>query len=216
MTLVRTIILSVAVLLSVPHAICAQGENAEEIARREAELEIARLAEEARIEEKLWNTPSPTAPKVRATDSPLVLSVDGAEGREMLFRGRRLAGFLKEVEQLRADVRALRALRYAPMSEPWAIRDLARRAKDLENMADRLLDFVEDGSDPEIEVFLPEENLAACLRRLSRVTRRLIPRVVALSTGAILDVSLYRYVVASLAQIRSIGALLHASTVWIA
>ncbi len=178
--------------------------------RREAALEIVRLAEEARIEEELWETPSPTEPGVRTTSSPLVLSADGPE---MLFRGRRLAGFLREVEQLRLDVRAMRAFRYAPMSEPWAIRDLARRARDLEEMADRLLDFVQDGSDPEIEVLLPEEDLAACLRRLSRVTRRLIPRVVALTTGAILDVSLYQDVVACLAQIRSIGALLHASTV---
>ena len=207
----RTIVLAMLCLLF-PYTICAQvaGESAEEIMRREAALEIVRLAEEARIEEELWETPSPTEPGVRTTSSPLVLSADGPE---MLFRGRRLAGFLREVEQLRLDVRAMRAFRYAPMSEPWAIRDLARRARDLEEMADRLLDFVQDGSDPEIEVLLPEEDLAACLRRLSRVTRRLIPRVVALTTGAILDVSLYQDVVACLAQIRSIGALLHASTV---
>ena len=201
------------VCIFLPYTTCAQGGDADEIARREAELELARLAEEARSFEKLEEIPSPTEAGVRTPNSPLTLNVDEAEGRELLFRGMRLDRFLKDLEQLRLDVRALRALRYAPMSEPWAIRDLGHRAREIENAADRLLDFVQDGSDPKIEVLLPEESLARCLRRLSRVTNRMLPRIVYLTTGDILDIGLYRQVVSYLAQIRSIGALLHASTV---
>ena len=118
------------------------------------------------------------------------------EARENYYLVLRLDSFLKDVIQFEAHVFSLSVLSFAPLDEIWAIQDVRRRARDLEEKTERLLDFIDSGSDaPKLVVgTLPEESLDRRLGRIDRLSRRLIPRIITLTTGDLLDLTLQREV----------------------
>jgi hypothetical protein len=174
-------------------------EEREEARRREAERAVAererRLREERDRDLKLWL--ESVSPEGRAR----------AEARENYYRALRLDGFQKDVEKFHRQAAELHALRFAPMSERWAKQDLERLSKDLEKATEKLLKFIDSGSDaPEIEVGpLPAERVETRLRRLAWTVNRLVPRIVQLTTGDVLDLELQRDVRVDLFVIRALS-----------
>ena len=108
----------------------------------------------------------------------------------------RLDSFLKDVVQFEAHVFGLSVLSFAPLDEIWAMQDVRRRARDLEEKTERLLDFIDSGRDaPKLVVGkLPEESLDRRIGRIDRLSGRLIPRIITLTTGDLLDLTLQREV----------------------
>ena len=176
-----------------------EREEREEARRREAERAAAerkrRLREERDLDLKRWL--ERVSPEGRAR----------AEARENYYRALRLDGFLKDVEKFHRQAVELHALRFAPMSERWAKKDLERLSKDLEKATEKLLKFIDSGSDaPEIEVGpVPAERVETRLRRLASTVNRLVPRIVQLTTGEVLDLKLQRDVRVDLFVIRALS-----------
>ena len=112
------------------------------------------------------------------------------------YRTMPLLRFLDDVIDFSLEVRAVHALRFAPMEEPWAIRDRDRRTDKLEDRIQDVIDFIDlgwDVPDPELEP-LPTEGTMSRINRIAALSRNLVPRVVDLTTGDILDLGVQREV----------------------
>ena len=74
-------------------------------------------------------------------------------------------------------------------------------------MTERLIKFIDYGIDPPpIQIApLPSESLEFHLRRLARMTNRLLPRVIELTTGDLLDLNMQREVRRELALMKALA-----------
>ncbi len=171
-------------------------EDAEETARtREERLARTRMAEIlSRIDEANL--------KAMYSDPR-----DLKEAREHYNRKIRLNDFLKDVDKFQRVAVDVRACMYSPMSESWAARDLEKHSEELEKMTERLIKFIDYGIDPPpIQIApLPSESLEFRLRRLARMTNRLLPRVIELTPGDLLDLNMQREVRRELALMKALA-----------
>ncbi len=112
------------------------------------------------------------------------------------YRTMPLLRFLDDVIDFSLQVRALHALRFAPMEEPWAIQDLERRRDKLGDRIQDVIDFFDLGwdlPDPELEP-LAAASAMSRINQIAALSRNLVPRVVDLTTGDILDLGVQREV----------------------
>ncbi len=165
---------------------------------REAIREAERRAAEARAERERRAREAEASRRrreeLRERNSPEALA--RKEARENYYRTRRLQGFLKDLREFGRQAFDLRTLRFAPMSKIWAVRDLDRRSRNLEKKTQDILKFIDSGSDaPELEVgSLPTESLDKRLNRIAGLAQGLVPQIIELTTGDLLDVALQREV----------------------
>ena len=129
------------------------------------------------------------------------------EAREHYNRKLRLNDFLKDVDKFERAAVRVRACAFSPMSENWAVKDLEKHSNEFEKMTEQLRKFIDYGLDPPpVEVApLRNESLESRLRRLATMTNRLIPRMVTLTTGDILDLEMQRGVRQELASLTALG-----------
>ncbi len=75
------------------------------------------------------------------------------------------------------------------MSEPWAIRDLERRVDKLDDRTEDLIDFIDWGWDlPEPDLVpLRVESDISRINGITAMSRNLVPRIVELTTGDLLN-----------------------------
>ncbi len=101
----------------------------------------------------------------------------------------RLWRFLDDLIDFSLQVRAIHAFRFAPMSEPWAIRDLERRVDKLDDRTEDLIDFIDWGWDlPEPDLVpLRVESDISRINGITAMSRNLVPRIVELTTGDLLN-----------------------------
>lgn len=132
---------------------------------------------------------------------------DRKEAREHFNRKLRLNDFLKDVDRFQRAAVRVRACAFSPMSRNWAVKDLEKHSKEFEKMTEQLRELIDYGLDPPpVEVApLRNESLENRLRRLARMTNRLIPRMVTLTTGDILDLEMQRSVRQELASLTALG-----------
>lgn len=212
-TLIRYFILGVALSL-VPVSTYAQGkgqqkpkqekkelpeETDREIERREEAERLAEEREEARVRRREAEERRRRAEEMFPERTPTE-----KEAREHYNRKLRLSDFLKDVDKFQRVAAAVRACAFAPMSEAWAVKDLEKHSKEFEKMTERLRKFIDYGIDPPtVEVApLPDESMESRLRRLVRMTNRLVPRIIKLTTADILDLRLQRGVRQDLAMMK--------------
>ncbi len=101
----------------------------------------------------------------------------------------RLRRFLDDLIDFSLQVRAIHAFRFAPMSDPWVIRDLERRVDKLDDRTEDLIDFIDWGWDlpePDLER-LPVESDMSRINGIAALSRNLVPRIVELTTGDLLN-----------------------------
>ena len=103
-------------------------ELAEEERARDRAVESNRRADLARLGVSI-------TPEARANSETI----------ENYYVKLRLRQFLDDLIDFSLQVRAIHAFRFAPMSEPWAIRDLERRVDRLDDRTEDLIDFSSTG-----------------------------------------------------------------------
>ncbi len=215
--LIRYFILGIVFFL-LPSPIYAQGEGQQkpkqekkevpeetdrEIERREEAERLAEEREEARVRRREAEERRRRAEEM-FPESTYYEERDLKEAREHYYRKIRLDSFLNDVDKFQRVAVAVRACAFAPLSEAWAVKDLEKHSKEFEKMTERLRKFIDYGIDPPtVEVPpLPDESLESRLRRLVRMTNRLVPRIIKLTTADILDLKLQRRVRQDLAMMK--------------
>lgn len=147
-------------------------ELAEEERARERAVESNRRADLARLGVSI-------TPEARANRETI----------ENYYVKLRLWRFLDDLIDFSLQVRAIHAFRFAPMSEPWAIRDLERRVDKLDDRTEDLIDFIDWGWDlPEPDLVpLRVESDISRINGITAMSRNLVPRIVELTTGDLLN-----------------------------
>lgn len=128
--------------------------------------------------------------RVEAARNEFLSSVGGIRaGRSDAARRRE---FRNDIQALRGQVVEFWALRFAPMSEAWARKDLDDRSKELSQILKRIREYVDrDSSPPELQpADLRGRSFAERLDQFIIVGTRLPGRVLEVTEGAVLDVGL--------------------------
>ena len=114
-------------------------------------------------------------------------------------------GFLEPVSEFLKLAEKISHYRFAPMSEPWAVKSIEKRSKDLQKRVEAILRFLLDGrpyhlgATPSFDLTM-DGKVADLNARISEIR----PKIVQVLVGDTLDVDLYQEVVQELTEIKAL------------
>ncbi len=114
-------------------------------------------------------------------------------------------GFLEPVSEFLKLAEKISHYRFAPMSEPWAVKSIEKRSKDLQKRVEAILRFLLDGrpyhlgATPSFDLTM-DGKVADLNARISEIR----PKIVQVLVGDTLDVDLYQEVVEELTEIKAL------------
>ena len=115
-------------------------------------------------------------------------------------------GFVKHVSEFLKLAEEISHYRFAPMSEPWAVKSIEKRSKDLQKRVEAILRFLLDGrldhlgATPSFTDLTMDGKVADLNSRISKIR----PKIVQVLVGDTLDVDLYQEVVQKLTEIKAL------------
>jgi hypothetical protein len=120
-------------------------------------------------------------------------------------RQARVNGFLKDLEKFRRLGLEIASYRSAPTLEPSVIRDLDSSSRELRKATDKIIEFVDWGFDypPARVVRTSEGSLPDRLIEVGAMVEQVLPRVIELTTGHVLDLGLHREIRLELFEIKA-------------
>ncbi len=116
-------------------------------------------------------------------------------------------GFASDMTEFLRMAEEISHYRLAPMSEPWAVKGIEKRSKDLQKRVEAILRFLLDGHPDELRAaplfadLTMDGKVAALNSRFSNVR----PKIVEVLVGDIIDVDLYQQVVQELTEIKALA-----------
>ena len=115
-------------------------------------------------------------------------------------------GFASDMSEFLKLAEEISHYRFAPMSEPWAVKSIEKRSKDLQKRVEAILRFLRDGrldhlgATPSFTDLTMDGKVADLNSRISEIS----PKIVQVLVGDTLDVDLYQEVVQELTEIKAL------------
>ena len=115
-------------------------------------------------------------------------------------------GFASDISEFLGMAEEISHYRFAPMSEPWAVKSVEKRSKDLQKRVEAILRFLLDGSPdhlgttPLFTDLTMDGKVADLNSRLTNVR----PKIVQVLVGDTIHVDLYQEVVQELTEIKAL------------
>ena len=115
-------------------------------------------------------------------------------------------GFIKQVSEFLKLAEDVSHYRFAPMSEPWAVKSIEKPSKDLQKRVEAILRFLLDGSPDHLGAtpLFTDLTMDGKVADLSSRISGIRPKIIQVSVGDTLDVDLYQEVVQELTEIKAL------------